>query len=639
MRINKLLCVLLCLSLLFCGMFTARAEGVSEFYTVAQVESLCDGIVAYNGANGAQDFIEGALCANAGTTAEFYAIALSQSGDYRFSDYESALLSYLDSHTVGSAASREKYALALSAAGSTDRYIADTADEAIGGLGLMSLVFGLHLLNNGYDSALYSADGLVSEILSWQKDDGGWAVMGSYGDVDVTAMTIQALAPCCYRGDVSEAVDRALDLLSDRQLDSGGFKTMGAENCESAAQVIIALSALGLDAQSDGRFIKNGNSPLSAMMGYYRGGGFAHTDSVNDTATEEAFCALTAYKRYCYGQGSLYLLDHVNHSAPSDSGSSGGSGNSDSGSGRSQNGSAGSASDSASRGSGSHPDGRTGGSDSENRGGDAEVRVETDSSGNRIIVINGQRYIEATTASGELMTISVSETEDIGESGSGGVRPTIGGFQPGATADSRKTPTATADESGGSGGYKLWAILIILGAAGGACALLFALKKRNKKNYIAVLVIAAAGILFILLTDFKSPEDYRQAAVSDGELTVTLSIRCDTIVGQRKVNRYIPDDGVILDTTACTAEEGDTVYDVLLRAAAERNISLDNRGAPGAAYIAGINALYEFAYGDLSGWMYRVNGEFPDVGCQSCTVSDGDVIEWLYTTDIGKDLN
>ena len=120
---------------------------------------------------------------------------------------------------------------------------------------------------------------------------------------------------------------------------------------------------------------------------------------------------------------------------------------------------------------------------------------------------------------------------------------------------------------------------------------------------------------------------------------MTISIRCDTITGREKVNRYVPEDGEILGTTTCAIGEGDTVYDVLLRATAEKNIPVDNRGADGAAYIAGINSLYEFDYGDLSGWMYRVNGAFPDVGCQSYTLSDGDVIEWVYTTNIGKDLS
>lgn len=610
---NKILAILLCLSALLSCICTAHAESASVTYTVSQVQSLCDGIIAYNearyGAGSIQDYIDGYLCDNAGTTAEFYVIALSQSGNYRFSSYENALLSYLRSHEVYSAASREKYALALSAAGSTDSYIKDTADEAIGESGVMSLVFGLHLLNNGYSSVMYSKDGLIREILSYRKNDGGWAVTGSWGDADVTAMAIQALAPYYgSRSDVTNAVDAALGLLSDIQLDSGGFKSMGAENCESAAQVIIALSALGIDAQYDSRFIKNGNSAIAGMLQYrLSDGSFSHTGGeMNDTATAEAFCALTAYLRMCRGQGSLYRLDHVKHNAPN-AGNSSAQGNVDGGKKPAGN--------SASR--------------SDNGGYDSGAK--TDNNGNRI----GGSYIEATTATGEKVTVNVSETESIQQSETTSQKPTYGGFQPSATADMRVT--ATADESG-KGGYKSYAVLGVVLIAGGVCAVLFLLKKRNKKHYIAVAVLAAAGIVFILLTDFQSTEDYRANTTADGDRTVTMSIRCDTINGLEKINDFIPDDGVIIDKETYHVSEGDTVYDVLLTAANENNLPLDNRGADGAAYIAGLNCLYEFDYGPLSGWMYRVNGEFTDVGCQSYYVHDGDKIEWLYTLNIGKDL-
>lgn len=625
MRRNKLIALLLILPLFFTAAVSARAESY-QTYTVAQVQSLCDGIVAYNGYSSNQSFADGYLPDNAGVTAEFYAVALSQSGSFDLSRYENALLSYLDTHEVYAASTREKFALALSASGSTDRYIADTADEAIGGQGIMSLVFGLHLLNNGYDSALYSTDGLVSEILSWQKDDGGWAVMGAYGDADVTAMTLQALAPHTGRSDVAYAVDRALDRLSDMQLESGGFKTMGAENSESAAQVVIALSSLGIDAQTDGRFVKSGGSVMNALTSYRcSDGSFAHTDSSNVNATLEAFCAFTAYKRYCYGQSPLYVLDHANHSAPADNtprqGGSSGSQN------RGNN--------NTDTNNNAHSDNRGTNADDQTAGG-SDTAPQTDENGNRIIVINGKRFIEATTATGEKMAVSVEETQPSEQSTVSAAKPTYGGFQPSATADYVR---ATADQAGGKGGYKPYAIIAVILAAGAVCAVLFLLKKRNKKHYIAVGIIAVAGILFILLTDFQSKDSFDQPANTDGELTVTLSIRCDTIKDREKVNRLIPDDGIILDTTTFTAAEGDTVYDVLMQAIRAEHIPLDNRGAKGAAYIAGINALYEFDYGELSGWMYRVNGEFPDVGCESYRVSNGDKIEWLYTTDIGKDLS
>ena len=63
-------------------------------------------------------------------------------------------------------------------------------------------------------------------------------------------------------------------------------------------------------------------------------------------------------------------------------------------------------------------------------------------------------------------------------------------------------------------------------------------------------------------------------------------------------------------------------------------MQLDCRGT----YVAGISHLYEFDFGNLSGWMYRVNGFFPDVACGEYQLSDGDRIEWLYTCDLGRDL-
>lgn len=243
---HKITAVLLCLVTLLTGGVTAFADSSGVTYTAAQVQSLCDGILAFKRSQGGaydnQSLIDGYLSDNAGSLSEFYIIGLSQYGSYSIKNYERALLSYIGSHNVTSASTREKYALALAASGSTDSYITDTADDAIGGLGLMSLIFGLHILNNGYQSSSYSADSLAGEILSYQLSDGGWAVIGSYGDVDVTAMALQALAPHIGRSDVRYAVDRALSLLSSKQLDSGGFKSMGSENCESAAQVVLQLS-------------------------------------------------------------------------------------------------------------------------------------------------------------------------------------------------------------------------------------------------------------------------------------------------------------------------------------------------------------------------------------------------------------
>ena len=613
---NKLLSILFCLSIILSSAAAVKAD--SRNYTVAQAESFCDGIVAYYSSGSYQDFIDSSLCGRAGISAEFYAIAVSQRGSYDFSRYEKALLNYLGFHEIYSASSRLKYALALLASGSTDGYIARTADEAIGKLGIMSLVFGLHVLNNGCTSKLYTADGLVSEILSRQLSDGGWAISGSYGDVDVTAMTLQALAPHYYsRYDVQSAVDSAVSMLSRRQLESGGFSTMNTENCESAAQVVTALSSLGIDPQYDSRFSKSGGNALSAMLSFRSSdGSFSHAygEGFSESATCQAFYALAAYLRMQYGQGPLYVLDNAVRQQPSavstdpPSPNNGGSGNSGSSGGSGDSGSAGSSGSSGNPGSGGAADPTAGASPGSVPGGTSP----------------------AVTSPSENSSSPASPASPTA------VKPTHGAFQPTAT-DDEKIATADSSPSGGPG-YKLYAIIGVIGAAGIACLVLFLLKKRGKKHFITVLIIAAAGVVFILLTNFQSVEEYRDVKKPDGDLSVTMTIRCDTITGEEKVNSHIPDDGIILPETEFGINEGETVYDVLLSAAKRYGIQIDNRGAAGTAYIAGINYLYEFDYGDLSGWMYRVNGEFPEVGCQSFTLSGGDRIEWLYTTDIGKDL-
>ena len=149
----------------------------------------------------------------------------------------------------------------------------------------------------------------------------------------------------------------------------------------------------------------------------------------------------------------------------------------------------------------------------------------------------------------------------------------------------------------------------------------------------------------ILLTDISSPEDYYSGEQKHKENaigTVTMEIRCDTIVGKSD-SEYIPADGVILPPTAFDIEAGDTVFDILTEAAQTYGIQVENKGSAGSShgmvYIAGINYIYEFDYGDLSGWVYHVNGITPSVNSGEYELSDGDRVEWLYTCEIGHDLD
>ena len=225
-----------------------------------KAENFIGSIVAFNQSDKSiQNWIDGSLSQNPANGSEWYVLALCQYGNYDFSTYKSSLLSYLENNKVGSASSRLKFALILCAMGSTDSYIGEVAGEAIGKQGIMSYVFGLHLLNNiGSDKA---KNEVISTLLSLQKSDGGWAVMGDYGDNDVTAMTVQALAPHYKTNpEVKIAVDKALTLLSARQKSDGDYASYGVDNPESTAQVLLALSSLEIDFENDSRFIKNGNT-------------------------------------------------------------------------------------------------------------------------------------------------------------------------------------------------------------------------------------------------------------------------------------------------------------------------------------------------------------------------------------------
>lgn len=295
--------------------------GTGDFGSVhnaKQLQALIDGILAYqlkkNNAASVQQWIDGTLSTNAGANAEWFVMGLAQSGkSYDFSTYAQSLESYLENSAAAGAVTRQKYALALIAAGRGSPFVPSTLADSTGKQGIISWVFGLHLINNGCESREYAAGDIVSELLSQRLPDGGWALAGEISDVDVTAMVIEALAPYYETdGDARNALDGALALLSERQLSGGGYSSYGLENPESSAQVIVALSSIGIDCEKDGRFSKNGSTPLDGLLKYrLEDGSFAHAQGggTDESATFQAFNALVALKRLKQGHGPFYIFD------------------------------------------------------------------------------------------------------------------------------------------------------------------------------------------------------------------------------------------------------------------------------------------------------------------------------------------
>ena len=157
---------------------------------------------------------------------------------------------------------------------------------------------------------------LIASILAKQLAGGGWALTGDAADPDLTAMAIQALAPYYDANpEVKAAVDQALDCLSRLQLSNGGFISQGEANLESCAQVIVALTALGINPATDERFVKENGNPVSALLAYaLENGGFQHTlthNEQNGMASEQGTYALVAYDRFLNGKTSLYDMSDV----------------------------------------------------------------------------------------------------------------------------------------------------------------------------------------------------------------------------------------------------------------------------------------------------------------------------------------
>ena len=464
-----------------------------------------------------QEWLDGELADGAGSASDLYVLCLVHKGfEADFSRYIDAAAAKLEAG-ISNASTRQRTALALIACGAADRVPDGLVDESAGKLGIMSWIWALHLVLNGAPSELWTADAIAEQLLGMQLEDGGWKVTGEYGDVDVTSMCLQALAYCGAENPaLGGAIERAVDFLSARQLESGGFASMGNENCESAAQVITALSALGIDvldddADIDPRFVKGDQSPHKAMMAYHLPSGrFSHLPGGEDsaTATAQALQALIAER---YAGTSFYDFSHV-----------------------------------------------------------AAV-----------------------------------------------------------AAPAKSFPA-----------WKRWAFIAIgiLAAAG----VIFALTRgRGRIKQLAFVLIAAAAacaaVWFIQVDSAQSYYDPDAVSHSRADGSVTLTIRCDSVAGQAD-DGTTPEDGVILPPVEIPFADGDTVFDALTAAVRANSIQMEHTGAGEMAYINGINNLYEFAYGDLSGWIYSVNGEIHSTGCGSYKLSDGDEILWQYTTELGEDL-
>lgn len=152
-----------------------------------------------------------------------------------------------------------------------------------------------------------------------------------------------------------------------------------------------------------------------------------------------------------------------------------------------------------------------------------------------------------------------------------------------------------------------------------------------------ILAICLATIMCLSMVGCAGTDKVKSAG------KCTISVECSTIMDNldkldESVKDYVPEDGIILKKTEVEFAEGESVYDVLTRVLKENKILMEASFTGNSAYVEGIDNIYEFSCGELSGWQYSVNGVFPGKSCSDYLLGDGDAIEWRYTCDLGEDL-
>ncbi len=572
------------------------------YRSVGDCEKLIDGILQWKqdafSAPSPGALLNTYLAKEAGTgNSDWYAIAVCRyDASVSLDGYTDALKSFVKGAAALSATERQRIALVLSLKGENKAYIEETLKETVGKLGVMSYVFGLLLLDSG-DYASLDAKDIVAQILSLEIEGGGWALKGTAPDIDVTAMTLSALAPYQKQAKVKAAVGRALELLSKAQRDGGDFASWGTKNAESTAQVLTALCSLGIYPEKDGRFIKNGNSVIDGLLLYKKdNGGFSHTGDTNasDTASVQAFYALTAYWRLLNGKAALFDFAGIDKAqvtpAPSTT---------------------------------------------------KKTPPKTTVMNNTLPPANTAAPIESVIHTAG-QTAAASGTAVSTDAASNIVSDTVVGGTAISTAASpsesvTQSVSGTEKDRSGQPLYKTVLLCAIILAASGTLLWLGFKRKLNKKNALCVIAVAAALLLAAAFVNIKTPAEYYADGGDVSGAFVTVEIRCDNAVGV--IDSAVPTDGTILKKTAVAKNDGDTVYTALERAAKANKIRLDCEGGKTAGYyVKGIGQLYEFDGGETSGWVYTVNGVMANTAVSSYTLSEGDAIVFIYTLDLGKDV-
>jgi hypothetical protein len=382
--------------------------------------------------------------------------------------------------------------------------------------GINGAIYALIALDSGEYALANAREALIGEILGAEIDGGGWSLGGVMPDPDITAMALQALARYNGRENVTDAIVRAVAWLSSAQQEDGTFFAtdigIPVNSSETLAQVIVALSALGIDADEDARFIKNGASLLDTLLAFADvGGGFKHiiNGATDAMATDQAACALAAYDRFAKGMLPLYIMS------------------------------------------------------------DAEL-----------LITEGAPTVDKTALDAQIAAAEAIARGSYTDASWSNLTTVL------ATA---KTVAANADAT-----------------------------QKAVDDAKNALTAAINGLKTSSGTPGAPTRRYATIGVADPKA-------------------HDGQTGIYYGSRQVEITDNETAFSLLNKTGL--NIKYTGHREYAGYYVEEINGFGEFDDGPNSGWMYSVNGVFPDYSSSLYYLEDGDTVRWLYTRDLGLDID
>ena len=444
--------------------------------------------------------------------------------------------------------------------------------------------FALIALDSGnyYDNATGTTarNAWIKSLCDAQINNGAWGIDTDFpgSNVDMTAMVVQALAPyCSTNATVKAAVDKAVKWLSAEYQKTGNYGSS-----ESAAQVIVALSALGIDAKTDSRFQHNGISVLSNFLSYAdpNSKGFLHdkqpNSTVNQMASEQAAYTLVAYDRYVNGSKRLYDMSDV----------------------------------------------------TKRENADAQAVIDMI---NQIGYVDESSYNAIAEARNAYNKLSAADKEKVTNYNTlTAAETSYKAILKQKQTDQYKALKAHYDDLLNDKTKKYGT------AAKKKLASILQQAQTDMNAAESCERITAIYEKAITDLDAVKPGDIEVTFRLIGALEATQDVDLTT-------DSYLPEYVTWVPTTTYALQENATVYDLFTEAMSDAGLRYIGAESNYVSTIyapscLGGYALSEFTNGKKSGWMYTVNGTHPNQGLKNWTLKDGDVVIWHYVNDYSHEV-